>query len=208
RTADLDASRTTDVAGVEPAGTAKNAAALATAVAGVNGPNAAGAAAGKVFAEVDAFARTQGARPQTFAGLAGAGDLVATVIAHGSRNRRAGELLGQGMAAASIGDELGQSSEALDGVALLARTLRSEGVPSPTLDRLVALVDGRIDPQAFTAHVTAPAGPSAEPEQPAPAATNGARSNGNGKPRHDPDGVVLAGLASERARAGLQTPPW
>ena len=45
-----------------------------------------------------------------------AGDLVATVVAEGSRNRRAGELLGQGMPAESIGDELGQSSEALDGV--------------------------------------------------------------------------------------------
>ena len=121
RKAGFDAASTSDVAGVELAGTAKNAAALAAAVAGVSGPNAAGAAAGKVFGEIDAFARTQGADPETFAGLAGAGDLVATVVAEGSRNRRAGELLGQGMPAASIGDELGQSSEALDGVGLLAR---------------------------------------------------------------------------------------
>jgi 1-acyl-sn-glycerol-3-phosphate acyltransferase len=159
RKAGFDTSTTSDVVGVELAGTAKNAAALAAAVAGVSGPNAAGAAAGKVFAEVDAFARTQGASPQTFAGLAGAGDLVATVVAEGSRNRRAGELLGRGMPAANIGDAIGgQSSEALEGVALLAKTLRREGVPSPTLDRLVALVDGRIDPEAFAAHVTAPPG--------------------------------------------------
>ncbi len=156
--AGFDTTLTADVAGVELAGTAKNAAALAAAAAGVNGPNAAGAAAGKVFAEVDAFARHRGAHSDTFAGLAGAGDLVATVVAECSRNRRAGELLGQGVSAASIGDALGQSSEAMDGVGLLAQTLRREGVPSPTLDRLAALVDGTIDADAFTAGVTAPGG--------------------------------------------------
>jgi 1-acyl-sn-glycerol-3-phosphate acyltransferase len=156
--AGFDAVTTRDVAGVELAGTAKNAAALAAAVAGVSGPNAAGAAAGKVFAEVDAFSRRRGGHEETFAGLAGAGDLVATVVAEGSRNRRAGELLGQGVPAASIGDELGQSSEALEGVGLLAATMRREGVPSPTLDRLAALVDGRIDADTFTAGLTAPSG--------------------------------------------------
>ena len=158
KAAGFDTTTTTDVAGVELAGTAKNAAALAAAAAGVSGPNAAGAAAGKVFAEVDAFSRHCGGHPETFAGLAGAGDLVATVVAQGSRNRRAGELLGQGMSAEHIGDCLGQSSEAMDGVGLLAQTLRREGVPSPTLDRLAELVDGSIDADAFTAAVTGPGG--------------------------------------------------
>ena len=58
------------------------AAALAAAAAG---PNAAGSAAGKVFAEVEAYARTAGAAPGTFAGLAGAGDLVATVLGRRAR---------------------------------------------------------------------------------------------------------------------------
>jgi 1-acyl-sn-glycerol-3-phosphate acyltransferase len=233
RMAGFDATGTSDVAGVELAGTAKNAAALAAAVAGVSGPNAAGAAAGKVFAEVDAFARARGASPQTFAGLAGAGDLVATVVAEGSRNRRAGELLGQGMPASSIGSELGQSSEALDGVGLLAQTLRREGVPSPTLDRLVALVDGRIDPETFTAHVTAPGAPLPERARPA----TGIRLGGAGRARRDGgvpaversdtvaaarararrngtvttvDGaekVALAAAASERRRTGRGTRP-
>lgn len=183
RAAGFDATSTTDVAGVELAGTAKNAAALAAAAAGVNGPNAAGAAAGKVFAEIDEFARRRGGRPETFAGLAGAGDLVATVVAAGSRNRRAGEMLGQGVPAAEIGGELGQSSEALDGVALLARTLRREGVPSPTLDRLVALVDGTIDADSFTAAVTAPGGRrrhSRSADAPEPVLVAADRSAGSG----------------------------
>jgi glycerol-3-phosphate dehydrogenase (NAD(P)+) len=180
--AGFDVTTTADVAGVELAGTAKNAAALAAAAAGVNGPNAAGAAAGKVFAEVDAFARRRGGRPETFAGLAGAGDLVATVTAPGSRNRRAGELLGQGVPAARIGDALGQSSEALDGVGLLAATLRREGVPAPTIDRLAELVDGRIDAESFTLAVTAPGGRFQRPERTVTLATAGS-GGGERSPR-------------------------
>ena len=98
-TAGLDVSKSGDVTGVELAATAKNVAVLAAAVASVAGPNIAGAAAGKVFAEVDALARARGGRPETFAGLAGAGDLVASVVSSSSRNRRAGELLAQGVPA-------------------------------------------------------------------------------------------------------------
>jgi 1-acyl-sn-glycerol-3-phosphate acyltransferase len=199
RRAGFDTSITKDVVGVELAGTAKNAAALAAAVAGVSGPNAAGAAAGKVFAEIDAFARSRGASPQTFAGLAGAGDLVATVVAEGSRNRRAGELLGQGMRAERIGDAIGgQSSEALEGVALLARTLRREGVPSPTLDRLVALVDGRIDPETFTADLTAPPGRRFGR---APASSEAPVNGANGAHRNRPANGALASVAGEAEEA-------
>src|SRR5207248_8685032 len=95
--AGLDVCTTNDVTGVELAGCAKNAAVLAAAAAAAAGPNIAGAAAGKVFAEVDALARARGGQPETFTGLAGAGDLVATVVAAGSRNRRAGELLAPGV---------------------------------------------------------------------------------------------------------------
>ena len=72
-----------------------------------------------VFAEIDAFARAYGSQPETFTGLAGTGDLVATVLAEGSRNRRAGELLAQGMPAEEIGAALGQTAEAVASVPLL-----------------------------------------------------------------------------------------
>ena len=101
--AGIDVSTTTDVTGVELAGCAKNVATLAAAAASIAGPNVAGAAAGKVFAEVDALARLRGGLPETFAGLAGAGDLVATVVSSSSRDRRAGELLAQGVSGAEIG---------------------------------------------------------------------------------------------------------
>ena len=111
--AGLDVSVTTDVTGVELAGCAKNVAALAAAAASVAGPNVAGAAAGKVFGEIDALARQRGGRPETFIGLAGAGDLVATVVSESSRDRRAGELLARGVPAAEIGRAIGHGAEAV-----------------------------------------------------------------------------------------------
>jgi len=147
------------VTGVELAGCAKNAAVLAAAAAFGAGPNVAGAAAGKVFAEIDALARFRGSRPETFAGLAGAGDLVATVVASGSRNRRAGELLAQGMPAAEIGSVLGHAAEAVDSVPLLASAARDARLATPALDGLAALVEGRIEPESWTAAVTRPVKP-------------------------------------------------
>jgi len=131
-----------DVTGVELAGVAKNAAVLAAATAAVAGPNAAGAAAGKLFAEVNAYAQRRGGRPETFAGLAGAGDLVATVIARGSRNRRAGELLGAGTLTAEIEPALGQAAESLHALPLLAAALAADGVPAPVTAGLAAVVQG------------------------------------------------------------------
>jgi glycerol-3-phosphate dehydrogenase len=156
----LDVSLTTDVTGVELAGCAKNVAALAAAAASVAGPNVAGAAAGKVFAEVDALARLRGGRPETFAGLAGAGDLVATVVASGSRNRRAGELLAQGVPGAEIHRAIGQAAEAVDSVSLLASVARDARLETPALDGLADLVEGRIEPERWTQTVTAPARPT------------------------------------------------
>jgi glycerol-3-phosphate dehydrogenase (NAD(P)+) len=148
--------RSTDIVGVELAGCAKNAAALAAAAASTAGPNAAGAAAGKVFAEIDAFARRSGSQPETFAGLAGTGDLVATVLASGSRNRRAGELLAQGVAAGDIAPALGHAAEAVDSVPLLALRVRDAGVDAPVLRGLAGLIDGSVEPERWTAALTAP----------------------------------------------------
>ena len=156
-TAGLDVCTSTDVTGVELAGCAKNVAVLAAAAASAAGPNVAGAAAGKVFAEVDAIARRRGGRPETFAGLAGAGDLVATVVASGSRNRRAGELLSQGVPPSEIGMVLGHVAEAVDCVPLLSAVARGAQLHTPAIDSLTALIEGRIEPEQWTATVTEPA---------------------------------------------------
>jgi glycerol-3-phosphate dehydrogenase (NAD(P)+) len=154
--AGFDVVTSTDVVGVELAGCATNAAALAAAAASPAGPNAAGAAAGKVFAEVDAYARHAGSEPETFAGLAGAGDLVATVLAAGAHNRRAGELLAGGVAAGDIAPALGQTAEAVDSVPLLAARVREAGMDAPVLGGLAGMIEGRVEPASWTAALTAP----------------------------------------------------
>jgi 1-acyl-sn-glycerol-3-phosphate acyltransferase len=156
--AGFDIQTTTDVTGVELAGVAKNAAVIAAAAAAVSGPNAAGAAAGKVFAEVEAFSRRRGGRAETFAGLAGAGDLVATVVAEGSRNRRAGDMLGRGVAPDEIGPALGQAAEGLDAVPLLVEALRAEGLRAPALNGLAGVLAGRTGAQQWTGAITRPKG--------------------------------------------------
>jgi glycerol-3-phosphate dehydrogenase len=149
--AGLVCERSDDVVGVEMAGAAKNAAALAAAAAESHGLNAAGIAAATIWRECVDYALTDGARLETFAGLAGVGDLTATVMAPGSRNRRAGELLGAGMPADQIPGKIGQASEGLDSVPLIAAAVTRAGVEAPGLAGLAALVEGRIDPSEWVA---------------------------------------------------------
>jgi glycerol-3-phosphate dehydrogenase (NAD(P)+) len=148
RQAGLRCEQTNDLIGVQLAGCAKNAAALAVGLALPNGVNAAGAAAGRVYGECHRFARAMGAEEESFAGLAGAGDLVATVLASHSRNRRAGELLAHGSSVPEIERQLGQTSEALDLVPLLAAAMREAGIHAPATSELAGIVDVRTHGEA------------------------------------------------------------
>ncbi len=133
-----------DPVGVELAGAAKNAAALASGATERQGLNAAGAAAGHIFAEVWRWAEAEGARPESMIGLAGTGDLVATALAPQSRNRRAGELLAEGVPASEIPVRVGQAVEALDSVPLLAAALAAAGIEAPVTSALGRLISGEL----------------------------------------------------------------
>jgi glycerol-3-phosphate dehydrogenase (NAD(P)+) len=140
--AGLICERSADVVGVEMAGVAKNAASLAAAAAEPHGLNAAGIAAAEVWRECVSYATLRGASLETFMGLAGIGDLTATVLAPGSRNRRAGELLGSGVPAAQIPERIGQASEGLDSVPLIAAAVEAAGVDCDGLAGLAELIEG------------------------------------------------------------------
>jgi glycerol-3-phosphate dehydrogenase (NAD(P)+) len=149
--AGLVCERTADVVGVEMAGVAKNAAAVAAAAAEPHGLNAAGIATAEVWHECLEYAKLRGGRAEAFAGLAGIGDLTATILAPGSRNRRAGELLGQGTPALEIPSIIGQASEGLDSVPLIAETVTASGIEAPGLDGLSRLIAGEISPGEWIA---------------------------------------------------------
>ncbi|MCW3056791.1 MAG: glycerol-3-phosphate dehydrogenase [Solirubrobacterales bacterium] len=150
-----------DPLGVELAGAAKNAAALAAGATEAQGLNAAGAAAGHIFAEVWRYAEGLGARPESMIGLAGAGDLVATALARESRNRRAGELLAAGVPAEEIPARIGQAVEALESVPLLARALLQAGVGAPVTGGLGRLISGELPLEQWVALVRATVPPPA-----------------------------------------------
>ena len=144
-----------DPVGVELAGCAKNAAALAAGATEAQGLNAAGMAAADIFAEVVALAERSGGRARTFLGRAGTGDLLATALAPESRNRSAGELLARGVPAAEIPKRLGQASEALDTVPVLAHAIARAGVDAPITSALARLIDGTLPLEQWVALVRA-----------------------------------------------------
>jgi glycerol-3-phosphate dehydrogenase (NAD(P)+) len=88
----------TDIVGVELAGAMKNVIAIAAGIidgAGA-GDNAKAALLTRGLAEIKRLGITMGARPQTFSGLTGLGDLVTTCISPTGRNRSFGERIGKG----------------------------------------------------------------------------------------------------------------
>jgi glycerol-3-phosphate dehydrogenase (NAD(P)+) len=134
RAAQLDVTVSSDVIGVQLADSATEVAALAAEAAVTAGSDIAGAAAGKVFAEVAALGRVRGSKPETFAGPAGVGNLVAIVTAADSPQRLA--------------------AQAVDTVGLLAGLARESQLQTPALDALAALVDGRIEPAEWQSAIS------------------------------------------------------
>src|SRR5579859_1930501 len=155
-----------DPIGVELAGVAKNAAALASGATELQGLNAAGAAAGHIFAEVWRWAEAQGARAESMIGLAGTGDLVATALAPESRNRRAGELLAQGIPAREIPARVGQAVEALETVPLLAHALTTAAFDPPVTTALARLIQGQLPLDEWVAVVRTTVPPPARWRRP------------------------------------------
>jgi glycerol-3-phosphate dehydrogenase (NAD(P)+) len=115
----------TDIVGVELGGSLKNVIAIAAGICdGLGlGDNARAAIVTRGLAEISRLGVAAGARPLTFAGLSGLGDLVATCGSRISRNHRVGEALARGEPLARI--------EA--GLAMVA-----EGVPTARAVRVLA----------------------------------------------------------------------
>jgi glycerol-3-phosphate dehydrogenase (NAD(P)+) len=145
----LTVEATDDVTGTEFAACAKNAAALGSAAAAPRGANLAGAAAGHIFSEIHELALASGGRSETFAGLAGAGDLVATAMAEGSRNRRAGEMVGAGVPAGQVQASMDQTAESLATVPLLGVAFERQGIDAPVTTGLRRVLDGESSPEQW-----------------------------------------------------------
>jgi glycerol-3-phosphate dehydrogenase (NAD(P)+) len=127
-----------DVLGVELAAAVKNVIAIAAGVCdGLGlGDNAKAALITRGSAEMARLGRALGAKPETFAGLAGIGDLITTCTSRHGRNRAVGERLGRGERIDDILGSMVQVAEGVrtaDSVVALARKL---GVEMPISEQV------------------------------------------------------------------------
>lgn len=104
-----------DILGVELAGATKNVIAIAAGILdGLKaGDNAKAALVTRGLVEITRLGVAMGARAETFAGLAGLGDLFTTCVSPYGRNRSAGERIGQGTAPEQV---VAQSTAVIEGI--------------------------------------------------------------------------------------------
>ena len=133
-----------DIAGVELCAAAKNVIALAAGGAdGLGlGDNAKAALVSRGLAEMRRLAESAGARPDTFAGLAGMGDLMVTCWAPTGRNRRAGELIAQGSTPDEAVAQIGMVVEGLTTAPVLRDLSHRLDIELPITDGVCAVLGG------------------------------------------------------------------
>jgi glycerol-3-phosphate dehydrogenase (NAD(P)+) len=88
------------------------------------------------------LAELAGARPDTFAGLAGMGDLIVTCWAPTGRNRRAGELIAQGVSSEEAVAQIGMVVEGLTTAPVMRDLSRRLGIELPITEGVCAVLDG------------------------------------------------------------------
>ncbi|MEE8334987.1 MAG: NAD(P)H-dependent glycerol-3-phosphate dehydrogenase [Candidatus Neomarinimicrobiota bacterium] len=104
-----------DIMGVEIGGSLKNIIAIAAGICdGINyGDNTKAALLTRGIAEISRLGLAMGARAETFSGLSGIGDLIATCLSRYSRNRFVGESIGQGKKLKEVLDEMDMVAEGI-----------------------------------------------------------------------------------------------
>ena len=134
-----------DVIGVELCAAAKNVIALAAGgVDGVGlGDNAKAALITRGLAEMSRLGEACGARPETFSGLAGMGDLMVTCWSRHGRNRRAGELIARGATPDEAASEIGQVVEGLTTAPVLRDLSRRLEIELPITEGVCEVLSGR-----------------------------------------------------------------
>jgi glycerol-3-phosphate dehydrogenase (NAD(P)+) len=148
-----------DLLGVELAGATKNVIAIAAGVLdGLGaGVNAKASLLTRGLVEITRLGAALGAHAETFAGLAGVGDLVTTCVSPVGRNRSFGEAIGRGL---SVEAALGATQSVVEGVATtesVVELARRHGVEMPITKAVSAVLQGEESPaQAIESLMTRP----------------------------------------------------
>ncbi len=138
-----------DRLGVELGGTLKNVMAIAVgACDGLNlGTNAKAGLVTRGLAEMIRLGIHWGAKPETFYGLSGLGDLLATCSSPLSRNYQVGYALAQGRSLLDILGSLQGTAEGVNTTEVLLQVANSQGIELPIATQVYALLKGQVTPQ-------------------------------------------------------------
>jgi glycerol-3-phosphate dehydrogenase (NAD(P)+) len=137
-----------DVTGCELGGALKNVVAIACGMAqglGV-GDNTRSMVMTRGLAELTRLGVAMGGRAETFAGLAGLGDLVTTCISPHSRNRYVGEQLGLGRQLDDILSEMNMVAEGVKTSVTVNELARQYAIEMPVCHEIYRVVQGRVTP--------------------------------------------------------------
>ncbi|MGB2819286.1 MAG: NAD(P)H-dependent glycerol-3-phosphate dehydrogenase [Burkholderiaceae bacterium] len=137
-----------DVIGVEVGGAVKNVLAIATGICDALelGLNARAALITRGLAEMTRLGCALGAKPDTFMGLTGVGDLILTATGDLSRNRRIGLELGRGVSKEAALAKLGHVAEGVHSAHAVRARAHSVRIEMPITEAVCAVLDGALSP--------------------------------------------------------------
>jgi glycerol-3-phosphate dehydrogenase (NAD(P)+) len=141
-----------DVTGVELGGILKNIYAIGLGIfdgSRVESVNFRSVYLTLALAEMARFGVRQGARPETFAYIAGLGDLFATSMSRHSHNRRMGELLAKGSSIDGVRRKMKVLPEGYTTLRSVLKTARRLNIPLPVARDLNAVIEGRMNTRTF-----------------------------------------------------------
>ena len=155
-----------DVIGCELGGVLKNIVAIAAGMGDGQGAgeNTRSAVITRGLAEITRLGVAMGGEPQTFAGLAGMGDLVATCTSAQSRNRTVGFELGKGRSITEIIDGMFMVAEGVKSAPTVIALAEQYGVEMPIAAEVYEVVHNKCNPKrAFRGLLRSSAGAESEP---------------------------------------------
>lgn len=155
-----------DVIGCELGGVLKNIIAIAAGMGDGQGAgeNTRSAVITRGLAEITRLGVAMGGEPQTFAGLAGTGDLIATCTSPQSRNRTVGYELGKGRTIKEITDEMFMVAEGVKSAPAVIALAEKYGVDMPIAREVFQVVqDKSTAHQAFRGLLKTVAGAESDP---------------------------------------------
>jgi len=139
----------TDIIGVELGGSIKNVIALASGVCdGIGfGDNTKSALITRGIVEISRLGVSLGGKPETFAGLSGIGDLIATCLSRHSRNRYVGEQIGLGRPLNDVTNEMSMIAEGVKTTVAVKQLSDKNNIEMPIVSSIYSILYKNLDPK-------------------------------------------------------------